>query len=320
MRLLYFLFSLIFILSNFSGFTQGKTSRYNKAVADTNKKSDPWAEFDVEQKDSVRKLEFGLNFGAYFANKYSANFYNGTRENVNNVTYVMKNSYWYQDIKRALVASDTVMVYNNPYQGETGYPVNMHYTVAFTGGLFLRYNIDRKNGIFLQASYTRLTAADILVLHVDPIPNILTNPDLRYVPIIGKEGRVLIDLGYQRSFPMKSKIYFFVQAAATMCYTQMIRSYFSVEGVDYNMVNIYGDNQGYVPGYGSQTFTVNQNAFGFGGNIGGGIGIPLTDNFGLEPSFFMQYYSTNLIGYAEYKPSFGILLRIMINFSKPEGN
>jgi hypothetical protein len=118
---------------------------------------------------------------------------------------------------------------------------------------------------------------------------------------------------------MKSKINIFIQAAATMCYTQVIRSIFVPAGTEYSLINVYGENI-YVPNTNMQTININQNAFGFGGNLGGGVGIPLNDNFGLEPSFFMQYYTTNLIGYSEYKPSFGIMLRILINFSKPGDN
>lgn len=311
-----FLFLLIFCVLSISVHSQNNNAGNQNNAKETIKKDDPWAEFE-EEEDSVPLIEFGVNFGAYFANKFSANYYNGIPSNVNKVSFVMSNKYWYNDIKRALLASDTVMVYDDPAHGETGYPLNMHYSIAFSGGLFLRMNIDRKNGLFLQANYTRLTASDILVLHVDPINYISELPDLRNVPIVGKEGRVLIDLGYQRSFPMKSKINLFFQVAGTMCYTQMIKSFFNVEDVDYNMVNIYDEN-GYVPGAGSQTFNVYQNEFGFGGFLGVGAGIPLTDNFGLEPNVFMQYYPTNLAHYTDFKPSFGVMLRIMMNFSKPD--
>lgn len=291
---------------------KGKQGKKSKTEKRTNyQEQEEW-----EEPDSVRKFEFGLNFGAYFANKFSANYYNGTPGNTNKVSYVMSNKYWYQDIKRALNASDTVLVQRDIYTGTDGYPRNMHYNVAFSGGLYLRMNFDRKNSIFLEANYAGLKASDMLVMEVDP-PNYLTMPDLRYLPIEGKEGRVMIDLGYQRNFPMKSKIYFFVQAAATMCYTQVRESYFVVEGTKYSIINIYGD-QIYVPNTNQQTQNIYQNAFGFGGMIGLGAGLPLTDMFGLEPGFTMQYYPTNLSGYTGFKPSFGINLRIMMAFTQQE--
>ena len=267
-------------------------------------KEDPWADYE-EEKDSVCRWEFGINLGGYFPNKYSANYYNGVSGNDNTVGYVMSNTYWYRDIKLALNAADTVTI--------DGYPTNMHYHVALTGGVFLRFNFNRKNGIFLLANYTRLKAEDVVTMEVDP-KNYLTIPDIRMIPIAGKEGRAILELGYQRSFPMKSKIYYFVNGSVTMCYTHVIKSVLVVEGREYNLINIYGNNN-YVPNSNTQEFTTNQYGLGWGFTLGGGIGLPLTDQFSLEPGVSMQYYPVNLTGYSLYKPCFTIYMRILLGFS-----
>ena len=268
-------------------------------------------EGEQEEEDPfpLRRFEYGLNFGAYFADKNCANFYNGIPTNVNTVNSIMTNYYYYQEIKRALNSIDTVLI--------DGYPTNMHYNVAFSGGLFLRINFNRKNSIFLQANYAQLRAADVVTLNVDPDPYSLQLKNLYQAPVIGKEGRVMIDLGYQRSFPLKSRINLFVQAGATMCYTQVIKSIFAVMGKEYSIVNIYGPG-GYQQGVNQQTFYVNQNKFGFGGFLGVGAGIPLNDNFGIEPGFFAHYYPTNLERYTDFQLSFGIYLRILLHFSSPQ--
>ena len=254
--------------------------------------------------DSIRQWDFGINLGAYFPSKYSASYYNGSPGNVNNLDYIMGNKYWYQDIRQAMGAADTVVV--------DGYPLNTHYKTGFEGGLFVRFNFNRKNGIFLQANYTWLTAKDVITFIVDP-KYYLTLQDIREEPVVGKEGRVLIDLGYQRSFPFRSKLYLFLQAAATMCYTQVQKSFVVIEGTQYSMINIYGE-QGYIPNTDIQTVNIYQNAFGFGGMLGAGAGIPLNDHFGLEPGFSMQYYPTNLTGYHEFRPSWSVYLRILLGF------
>lgn len=271
-----------------------------------------------EQEDEnpwpLNRFEYGLNFGAYFANKYSANFYNGTPGNVNNIDYVLKNPTWFRDIKISLGVGETD---TSTQVTVDGYPTNMHYNVAFSGGLFLRVNFDRRNGVFLQANYAQLRAADVVTLLVYNPYAPWALPDYRLEKVIGKEGRVMIDLGYQRSFPLKSRINLFVQAGATMCYTQVIQSNFIVEGRSYNLVNVYG-NQVYVPNTNQQTLNVNQNAFGFGGYLGVGAGIPLTDMFGVEPGFFTHYYPTNLEHYPDFKASFGLYLRILIHSASGE--
>ncbi len=309
MRTILIVFTALFFLS-LPAIAQEKTSNSQKKEQ---KKTQKHGMKEEEEEDPnpfpLRKVEFGLNFGAYFANKYSANFYNGSPGNVNTVNYVMSNITWYRAISLALGSIDTVTV--------DGYPTDMHYNVAFTGGLFVRYNFNRKNSLFLQADYTQLRAADVVTLLVDPNPYVSTLPNIYQAQVIGKEGRVMIDFGYQRSFPLKSRINLFIQGGLTMCYTQVIKSIFVVEGTEYNLVNIYG-SQGYQPGYNSQTFSVNQNAFGFGGYLGVGAGIPLTEMFGIEPGFYTHYYPTNLQGYSDFKPSFGLYLRILLFFGKSE--
>ncbi len=309
MRTLLIILTALFILSlPVSGQDKKSDPRYDGKSKTT--KND-WKGSDEEEKDTlVRRVEFGLNFGAYFANKYSANFYNGTPGNVNNnVDYIMSNPTWYREIQQLLGMSATDLVIVE------GYPLDMHYNVAFSGGLFVRVNFTRRHGLFLQANYSQLRAADVITLWVNPDNTYLTYPDIRMEQVIGKEGRVMIDFGYQLSFPLKSKINFFIQAGATMCYTQVIKSIFVVEGTEYNLVQIYG-NQGIQPGTNQQTYNINLNAFGFGGYLGVGAGIPLTDMFGIEPGFFAHYYPVNLEGYTDFKPSFGIYLRLLLSFGQ----
>jgi hypothetical protein len=309
LRTILILFTALFILSIPVSGQENQSDSKSKEKQKTRKHG------QKEEKEDpnpfpLRKLEFGLNFGAYFANKYSANFYNGSPENVNNIDALLLNSNYMRDIRLALGVDETD---TNTLITVDGYPTNMHYKTGFMGGLFLRYNFSRKNSIFLEANYAMLRAADVVTLLVyNPLAP-ASFADYRMEQVIGKEGRVLIDIGYQRSFPMKSRINLFIQGAFTICYTQMIKSIFVVEGKEFNLVNIYG-SQGYQPGYNQQTLTVNQNAFGFGGYLGVGAGIPLTAMFGIEPGFFAHYYPTNLEGYPDFKPSFGLYLRILLNF------
>jgi len=270
----------------------------------------------------LQKFEYGITIGGYFGNKYSANFYNGSPGNVNTIDYVLKNTYWKREIRQALGIGETdttstLTIEDADKKNGTndGYPTDMHYNAAVYGGVFFRYNFNRKNSLFLQANYCRLKTAGLVTVYIDPHdPYYAKPPDLKMEQVIGREGRVMIDLGFQRSFPLRSRISLFVQGAFTMCYTQVQKSAFVVEGREYNMVNIYA-SQAYIPNTNQQTVNVNQNAFGFGALLGAGAGIPLTAQFAVEPGFFCHYYPTNLEGYPDYKPSFGIYLRILMNFS-----
>jgi hypothetical protein len=308
------IFLTILIISSLSALGQEKASGTKQKEKDKTQKHGLKEEAEDENPYPLRRFEYGLNFGAYFPNKYSANFYNGTPDNVNNINYILSNTTWFREIRQSLGIGETDTVTQVTVDG---YPTNMHYNISFYGGLFLRVNLNRKNGIFLQANYTKLQSADAVTLLVYNPYAPYALPDYRMEQVIGKEGRVMIDLGYQRSFPLKSNINLYVQEGLTMCYTQVIKSVFVVEGREYNLVNVYG-NQGYQPGYNSQTFNVNQNAFGFGCYFSAGAGIPLSDVFGVEPGLFTHFYRVNLQGYPDFKASFGIYLRILIHSGSSE--
>ncbi|MFH1160448.1 MAG: hypothetical protein V1733_05820 [bacterium] len=299
--------TFLFLLIAYPASGQGKSARSQAKEQKKADKNNPWADRE-EDLYPVRRWEFGINLGAYFPDKYPANYYNGSPENINNLNYVLSNNFWYLEIKQLLGADSMFIV--------QGYPTNMHYKVSFTGGLFVRCNFNRKNGIFLQVNYTRLEAEDVITIEVDP-PTYPTFPDIRLIPVVGKEERVMFDLGYQRSFPFKSRLYLFLQGGLTMSYTHVLKSVVVFADREYNLINTYG-TQGYFPNSNSQEFNINQSAFGYGLYAGGGLGIPLTDMFGLEPGFFMQYYRVNLEGYPLFKPSFGAYLRILLSFASEE--
>ena len=257
---------------------------------------------DKEKENKVVRWNFGLNVGVYFANKYPANFYNGSPSNENNVNYVLSNEYWLNEIKQALGASYKVAVSPN------GYPTGMHYNFVMSGGLFIRYNINRKWGVCLDVNYTQLKAEDVLQLDVDTV-TYLTYRQYVLEPIRGVEQRVHLDLLLQRNFWLKSKIYFFLQGGLNLNYTRVMKSAFYVEGSEYNMVNIY--NSAYMPGGNQQEFQVIQGGVGYGFALGGGMGFPIITQIGLESGGFINYNNVNLPGYHDFKLSYGFYVRFL---------
>jgi hypothetical protein len=291
-------FFLLSVIPSYNLTAQDKTDHGKKSESRSGNE-----EIDEKEKEHVVHWNFGINIGGYYANKYPAEFYNGAAYNINNVNYVMSNYYWYQDIKHALGASDTVVV------TEDDYPMNMHYKFAMMGGLFIRYNFNFNWGLCLDVNYTQLKAEDAVTFEVDP-QSYLTYPDIRYIPIRGVEQRVHLNLMLQRNFRLQSRIYFFVQGGLNLNYVRVLQSSIYVEDREYNLINIYG-SQYYVPGLSLQEYTVIQGGVGYGFMAAGGAGIPLTDMFGIEPGVFFNYNNVNLEGYNQFKPSFGINLRLL---------
>ena len=261
---------------------------------------------DPEKK--VTRWNLGLNIGMYDANKYPANFYNGSDQNMNKVNYVISNYYWKNDIKRSLGLSTTDSI----KVGE--FPTNMHYKVVISFGLFARYNLSKYNGICIDANYTQLKAENVVTFLVNPQYN-YTFPDIRLIPISGVEQRIHFDLLLQHNFWLRSKIYLFLQGGLNMNYLRVQKSiiYFDKE---YSLINIYG-SQGYLQGTVQQENQVVEGGFGYGLNLGGGAGIPLVDKFGIEPGGFINYNNVALIGYTQFKVSFGFYLRILFGNIRP---
>ena len=256
------------------------------------------------EKEKITHWEFGINFGTYFANRYSANYYNGSDGNINKISYVMSNTYWYQEIAKLLNSNDTVVVRE--------VPTNMHYNVAVTGGLFLRYNFTRTWGVFLEVDYAQLKTDAEFTVEVDPA-SYLTQPDLRLFGIHGREQRVNLDLGAHCRFPVyKNRMNLFLQAGLNVNYTGVMKSYINIYDKEYSLINVYG-NQNYVPNSNLKEYQTNQGGFGYGLHAGGGIGFTFTDQIGLELGGYLNYITVNLEGYREFKPSFGIYLRFMLS-------
>ena len=303
---------LLFLAFALPSAGQKKSPHSNVKEQVKNGKEDPWADYK-EEKDSVSRWAYGINFGGYFANKYSANYYNGTPGNIDTVSYLFTNKDLSNEIKALLGISATGKIVIPDYpKSLKSFPLDMHYNVAITVGVFLRYNFNRKNGLFLQANYVQLKAENVLKIEVNPPSYNTDQHDYRKLPISGKEERAMLDLGYQHSFLLKSKIYFFLNGGVTMVYTHVKKHVLVIQGKEYNLINVYG-----VKGYSlnAQEFTANQYGIGFGGLVGGGVGLPLTDMFGLEPGVAMQYNPVNLTGYTAWKPNFSIYIRILLGFS-----
>jgi hypothetical protein len=271
---------------------RGKKSKSSKEEID-----------EKEKENKVIRWNFGLNVGVYFANKYAANFYNGSPFNENNVNWVLSQKYYNDEIKKLLNASYKVAV------SEDGYPTNMHYNFVMSGGLFIRYNLNKKWGVCLDVNYTQLKAEDYLMLDVDTL-TYLTYRQYVLEPIRGVEQRVHLDLLLQRNFWLKTKIYFFIQGGLNLNYTRVMKSAFYVEGQEFSMIDIY-NGAPYQPNSNQQEFQVIQGGVGYGFALGGGMGFPLITQLGIEPGGFVNFNNVNLPGYPDFKLSYGFYVRFL---------
>jgi len=257
---------------------------------------------ETEYSSDGKGWAFGLNVGVYYPSRHTANFYNGSPENVNNVNYVMSNYYWYQDIFHALGAHDSISV--------AGLPQNMHYKLTILPGLYAQYCFNSTMALVIQFNYMRLKADDVITFEVDP-KTYATEPDLRLYPMRGVEERVYGDIGFKRTYPRTDKFAWFYTGGLNVNSTKVKQCSFYVEEVEYSMVNTYGDN-GYVPGSNMQSYTVYQGGIGVGMYAGAGLSFIFQNGIVLEPGITAHWLMVKLERYQNMNPGIGAYLRFML--------
>jgi hypothetical protein len=264
---------------------------------------------DTARCHERRGLEYGVNAGFYFAGKETAGFYTGKPGNENNVNYVFKNEYWNDEIYLLLGAADTFFVRE--------YPEKMKYDPSFSFGLFAKYDLDCRTGIYLQFTYAKLQAKDVVTIEVDP-KDYLTEPDIRLCPIVGTEERNLVDLGITHAFGNHKIARLILGGGINMNNSLVKEHVLVIEDKPFNLVNQYLNNS-YVPGGNQQAYEVRQGGIGFG--IFGTVGARLefSPTIAIEPGFTFYYKHIAVEPNSGFTPHMSFFLRLcfrdLVSFS-----
>lgn len=256
--------------------------------------------------DDGRGWSFGLNVGVYYVSKYTANYYNGSDANENNVKYVLATDYWYRQIFDMLDANDSISV---------TLPTDMRYKMALRPGLYGQYNFNQTFALVIEFNFMRLKAEDAIVFEVDPKPY-ATEPDNRIFGIRGIEERVYADIGLKRTFPKEENLSYFVTGGLNVNSTKVQKSSFFVEDKEglvteeFSMINVHG-NDSYVPNSNMQTFNVYQGGIGVGMYAGGGATFRFANSIFVEPGITAHWLMVKLKGYNNMRPGVGAYVRFL---------
>ncbi len=260
---------------------------------------------DVEPKrdNSFGYWDLGINFGMYCPSNYHAGFYDGSESNVNKISYVFGNKYWYNDIYNELNASDTVFVRE--------LPKNMGYTPAFQVGFYFRRTFDNYFGVSLQFDYSKLTAADKFSVEVDP-GYIAQEPDIRLYDIWGIEERVNIDLLVSRYFKLKNPMFIpFFEGGINISSTRVKENKIRIETLEYSLVDVYLSGS-YVPGAPQNQYVIQQGGIGLGLSAALGVKMKFNDQVSIDPGFRIYFQKIKLDNYNLLKPAFSIFIRLSL--------
>lgn len=246
--------------------------------------------FSKEKPYGPKGWEFVGNFGAYWGNKQQAAFYNGSKNNVNNLNYVFSNYTWINEIKNKL--SETV---NRDSFLLSATPSKMKYSTTMHVGFGTRYNFNEDWALNIEFNYAKLTAKDFFTIEVFPSFDNESHSYLQY-PIFGSESRTNIQVGVVRTLNTTQKVRPFFEVGAVLTNTHVIESKISIENTPYNLVNIYSGN--YIPNTNAQEYDIRQGGIGFGGYFGTGLKIMFTNFISCEIYGTLYYQQINLENYA----------------------
>ena len=255
-------------------------------------------------------FDFHIAAGAYFGNKYTANYYNGSKDNENNIYYVLNNKYWYDEIYR-------LMSEKYPYITESVFlvelPQNMSYSPSLSISLGFRYKYNKNWGFAFNYTFVRLRTTNIFTMDY-PGPSSNTQKDRPFVEhLIGIERRSLLELSASYLFHPHPILKPFVEIGAQFNYTD-VRKFFALfeETKEYTLLDIY-NGVGYVPGMQIQEYKRRWGGPGFGFFTSVGLKIVFNKYVSVDPLFYLSASSINLTGYKDIKLQYGAYFRIVMN-------
>ena len=200
-------------------------------------------------------LQYGGNCGAYFGNKTTASYYNGSHVSPygnsmdsTDVLRIINNPFNYTKIKEAVGGYDFMM-------GD--YPSNTKYVPALCFGLFVKYQLTDKIGFLAQFNYTKLHTSDIFTIITDKYNSGFSQPYYYECNISGTESRTNVDIGMSYSFKKENqKRYPFIEAGVNMNEVN-VKSYdMKINSLIYSLMNPYNiQNYIVVGGVGFGGFT-----------------------------------------------------------------
>jgi hypothetical protein len=247
-------------------------------------------------EDNFKAITVGIGAGGFWASKYVANYYNGSENNVNKISYVLGNSYWKQDIMRELNVSDFRL-----YE----LPSKMRYKISTAVHARFAYNLSTHSLFFIQVNQVTLTAADIFTLEV-PSPSLVSEPSLVVCKIWGKESRSMVDIGFQRRYDLETRNWqWFYELAFNVTSTKVKENAIQIGSITQSIIN----RGTYIPNH--QLYDeMPQTAIGIGLAATFGVQYAINSNASLDLGITSYLQDINLEGYKNFNPNFNLFVRI----------
>ncbi len=238
---------------------------------------------EEEWEDDGRGFSMGINLGVYFANKKSANVYNGTCSyNVEGINAGVRCYEIYERLTLNLNDINYITSYYNITSFEAPadmHPLNMRYTPAMCYGLRLKYNFNSDNAIVFNANFAKVKAADKFTLRFvgGPIqPNAQDN--IQIFNITGEEDRFQMSMVYRGGAMINDQTNFYFELGPSMVGVKVLENKIFVAERTYDLF-IGAQNPNQLVQYRPRTDV------GFGYKLGTGFEMVFNEKYEVDLGF-----------------------------------
>lgn len=251
----------------------------------------------TDQPNPELGWHFGLNTGMLLPYGKPAGFYSGSAQNENRISLILDNTYYKTQIVQHIG-------YNY-----TGYelPQNMGYKPNFGVGFFVRYQFSGFSSIFVETSYSRLTASDIFLLQLDVPQGYSFDPTYLECKIMGQEERTYLNFGYRYDFPSDNIGHLFGETGFSMNNVKVLKNMFKINNLEYSIK--YSGEHPTGPYSQDPRYDFYQGGVGVGGFFNVGTHFRFNDNVSIQPLLGVNYSTTQLEGYNSPGPTWYFCFR-----------
>lgn len=247
-------------------------------------------------------FHMGLMAGTLFANKYTANLYDGYGYDFNSNKNDFANSWIYRKIVIEYGGGNGTPDRITPAAGyvnrsdwtftQTDMPIELKYNIALALGFHSRYCFNNKDAIVLNVNATKLTinGSFTLTSTVPPFGN--TPPgwvSLKTFSILGVEQRLMFQMGYQRILGDEDNpLNCFIEGGAVITMVKFYKNQILINSLQIDLPTQY-NNVGYIT-YQAKNLT----GVGFGAFAGFGINMNASAKWTLQLVYNPSYENINI--------------------------
>lgn len=245
-----------------------------------------------QKKEPTIHFVYGLNFGGYFANNGTANYYNG--DGTNSEHSLEESLFRHYNYDRLVRDVDDIIE-----SFEIGdIPTNMAYSPSLQVGVFGGIQLSDKFAIMSEFNYTKLSVSDKFTLFTDKFTS-TTEPYRLLSDIYAEEERIEVIAGFQYTIQTRGYIHPFIESGVSLTDTEILENRVNIDGIS---ISIRQPR--------SEYYNIRDYGIGFGFYTGVGLKMDVNEQFSLRMGASVNMSQINLGNNSDILPRYTLWVRI----------